>query len=124
MKVTKYVQEKTTTFEFNGPHGAMSGVLGMPFTVIAMAMLCTEKGCPPDLSTFNIMSTIRETQWFNLDSMLVVLGWMAFHFAMAVIAPGKTVFGSTLPDGSKLPYKLNGFSTFLTCISLFAVLIV
>ena len=39
---------------------------------------------------------------------------------MAAFAPGPTVLGSELPDGSKLKYKLNGFTTFLTCISIFA----
>ena len=70
-KVEKYVQKRTTTFEFNGPHGAVSGILGMPFTVVAMAMLCTEEGCPPDLFSFDVMERIRSTAWFDYDSLLV-----------------------------------------------------
>ena len=69
--VKKYTQTKTTKFEFNGPHGVFSVILGLPFTVIALALMCSEKGCPPDLGSLDVMDKIYNTVWFDSESMMV-----------------------------------------------------
>jgi protein-S-isoprenylcysteine O-methyltransferase Ste14 len=39
----------------------------------------------------------------------IVLGWLAFQALLQIYAPGKWVQGTSLPDGSRLKYKINGW---------------
>ena len=42
----------------------------------------------------------------------ILLGWFSWHVVMQIFAPGKWVDGTPLADGTRLPYKLNGWFTF------------
>ena len=67
----KYAQPRTTKFDFNGPHGAITTILGLPFCIDALALLCTENGCPPDLSSMDFNKLVQNPQWFDPEAMLV-----------------------------------------------------
>jgi delta14-sterol reductase len=47
----------------------------------------------------------------TVASVIIVLGWLAFQAALQILAPGKWVEGPTLPDGSRLSYKMNGWAS-------------
>jgi Delta14-sterol reductase len=45
----------------------------------------------------------------TLTSASIVVGWLVFHGLLQIVAPGKWIEGALLPDGSRLPYKMNGW---------------
>ncbi len=55
----------------------------------------------------------------TLHSSAFYLLWFVFQLMIHIFAPGRVVRGSTLADGSTLPYKLNGLFSFLLSIALF-----
>lgn len=57
-------------------------------------------------------------------SVLIFIIWVLYHAIMQFIAPGKTHMGMSLPDGSRLPYKMNGlFSWWFTWAALAAAVL-
>jgi protein-S-isoprenylcysteine O-methyltransferase Ste14 len=49
--------------------------------------------------------------------------WLALHALLYVVAPGKTVEGATLRDGTRLPYKMNGLLAFVVSIATIVALL-
>jgi protein-S-isoprenylcysteine O-methyltransferase Ste14 len=45
----------------------------------------------------------------TFESIAIVVGWLTFQILLQIAAPGKRVYGAVLPDGSRLPYRLNGW---------------
>ena len=43
----------------------------------------------------------------------VYLGWLAFQALLQAFAPGRSVEGAPLEDGTRLRYRMNGRSSFL-----------
>ena len=53
---------------------------------------------------------------------LLYLVWLAIEVFLQASAPGKTVSGRPLSDGTCLPYKMNGLVSFLTTLFIIAAL--
>lgn len=51
------------------------------------------------------------------QSVAFYLGWFAFQAALQAWAPGKIVEGTALPDGRRLPYKMNGPFSFAASLA-------
>ena len=47
----------------------------------------------------------------TVTSALIVAGWLLFQGLLQVAAPGRWSEGAPLPDGSRLKYKMNGWSS-------------
>jgi len=57
----------------------------------------------------------------TFESAWIVAGWFLFQSVLQIAAPGSGVEGTTLPDGSRLRYKMNGwFSWWFTWVCLAA----
>ena len=52
----------------------------------------------------------------SLAGILLFLGWLVFQALLSLYAPGRTVLGEPLEDGTRLAYRVNGFAAM--CISL------
>ncbi|MBW1902884.1 MAG: hypothetical protein JRJ20_14850 [Deltaproteobacteria bacterium] len=55
------------------------------------------------------------------EAALVYLIWFAFQALLYLIAPGKIVEGLPLPDGTRLKYRINGFSSFIITAAVVAL---
>jgi len=97
-------------FEFGGPINVIFMMVGLPVGVWGLYLACNERseGCPrlevPDFSKYS---------FYSHEAMAVVLLWMTWLVVLWVVIPGEWVEGAKLPDGSKLKYKMNGFSSML-----------
>lgn len=59
----------------------------------------------------------------TLEGFGILAGWFLLQVLLQAYAPGKIVYGTPLPDGRRLPYKMNGLFSFWTTMGL-AVLVV
>jgi hypothetical protein len=58
----------------------------------------------------------------TVNSALIIAGWLLFQGLLQVAAPGRWTEGAPLPDGSRLKYKMNGWSSWwFTWICLMAL---
>jgi hypothetical protein len=124
-KIDRPYKPKTTTkFEFFGPHGAFLTILGLPIVVIALCVACDANGCPPSWiwTMDGIFSKLNSLNWFDKSAMSVYVGWILFQFFLAIFAPGRTVNGRPLPDGTILSYRLNAVSSLVASYGLLGVL--
>jgi len=48
------------------------------------------------------------TAYVDLESVMVVTGWIMLQALLAVVPIGFVTFGPTLADGKRLPYRNNG----------------
>ncbi len=48
----------------------------------------------------------------------ILVGWLVLHVVLQLVCPGKVVTGAVLPNGERLPYKLNGLSSFVVSMAL------
>lgn len=114
-----YKQPITKTFEFFGPYGVIACLLGLPTTVILLFQLCTQEFCPPAFTSVPaFLNYLQRSKYFDLEAFSLYVAWVCFHVVLAIIAPGPTVSGSVLPDGKKLSYKINGFSSLVASLFL------
>ncbi|KAJ3273470.1 hypothetical protein HDV01_004390 [Terramyces sp. JEL0728] len=119
-----YHQPKTTNFEFLGPHGSVFTILLLPLTVLSLYVACSADGCPPS-SIYSLRFDSIDLSGLIYDRAAVraYVGWIAFHLALSICVPGKTVEGTVTPDGKRLQYKINGFNSFLVTMSVLAALV-
>lgn len=116
---------KTTHYEFLGPPGAFAISFGVPFITYALYFGCSEAagGCPPSLSldtlSQRVIAAVSDPAWWkslwDTEAALIYLAWYAFCVVAWAILPGDTVEGTTLRNGGKIKYKING--TFPTRVS-------
>ena len=50
-------------------------------------------------------------------------GWFLLQLVLQLYTPGRVVYGSPLPDGTRLPYRMNGLAAFLLTLGLCAGLV-
>ncbi|KAI8909067.1 ergosterol biosynthesis ERG4/ERG24 [Gorgonomyces haynaldii] len=117
-KKSKQKQHVTTTYEFMGPHGTILAILGLPVVVIALYVLCDDTGCPPswwmDLASYQ--QRILSRFLWSWEAAGVYTGWILFHFALAIVLPGKWAKGVVLPTGEQLNYKINGLNALFVSV--------
>jgi len=56
-----------------------------------------------------------------VESALAFTGYLTLLFVLAKVLPGTRQLGVKNPDGSQVPYRLNGFPTYLTIVATAAV---
>lgn len=111
------VNKKTTEKEFGGVLGALSISLGLPALICFLYFCCNEnytvEGVSLDLA--KIKSQALAIDWTN-DIFLNYLNWkfyLSWFFgllALDLVVPGQRLHGTTLVDGTKLEYKINGLN--------------
>jgi delta14-sterol reductase len=56
----------------------------------------------------------------TLTSVLIFAGWFLFQALLQIYAPGKVREGTPLADGSRLSYRMNGWSSFCCTLAVLA----
>ncbi len=113
---------RTKHDEFLGPLGALFITLAVPATTYALYFGCSELngGCPPKIPLETLWPTVLEavnnkSWWISLydpQAAQLYLGWYTFCVAAWLILPGDWVEGTTMRNGQKKQYKINGESLF------------
>ena len=114
---TKSVQlnPRTTSYEFLGPPGALFITLTVPIFTYALYFGCSQPhGCPPNINTIpdQLLLSLSNPEWWkglwDTQAALIYLGWYAFCIVAWVVLPGDRVEGTTLRNGGKKLYTING----------------
>ncbi|KAJ3087182.1 hypothetical protein HK102_011654 [Quaeritorhiza haematococci] len=115
---------KSTEYEFFGPIGCLLFTLMTPGVSLILTALCDDDGCPSPALYTNPLSVLQSvgtkiavatsqvlaSELISFTSpVAVVLGWMAFQYALYLLVPGTWVKGITLRNGDRLDYKINAF---------------
>ena len=112
----------TMHYEFGGPIGAGAITLVLPLVCYFLVYACNEDGCAVvgDVARRGFASLPgfpKSMPLFDAQGALMAIGWMTFTIVAHLVLPGIEKQGVTLPDGSRLTYKLNGFRVFVaTCV--------
>ncbi|KAH9481514.1 Delta(14)-sterol reductase [Psilocybe cubensis] len=116
---------RTTQYEFLGPLGALAISIGIPTVTYLLYFGCSEEtgGCPPQLSSAApIFQSISSLSWWkglwDTEAALIYLAWYAFCVISWAILPGDRINGTTLRNGERKVYKINGLSTFLLALGI------
>ena len=120
-KSTSELNPRTTHYEFAGPLGALFVTISVPFTTYALYYTCSETsgGCPPPLSSLptTFIQAVTSLDWWkslwDTQAFLVYIAWWAFCIVAWFVLPGDWVEGTTMRNGRKLKYKINGTLLFL-----------
>ena len=59
-----------------------------------------------------LLALVRRVPGPNTASVLFLTGWFGLQALLQIYAPGEWVYGQPLRDGSRLPYKMNGWPSF------------
>ena len=116
---------RTQSYEFFGPPGALFITLSVPATTYALYFGCSEHsgGCPPPLATIwpSVKTSLENPEfWKSLwdkDAAVLYLVWYLYCVVCWFVLPGDWVEGTTMRDGRKKQYKINGASTRLSRMS-------
>ena len=96
-------------FEFFGPYlGPLGIMLGLPAVCYALVYACNASGCMHLAPSFTIPGFPAGQRLFTWEALAVYCAWFAAQAALHLLLPGQLRQGVALPDGSRLPYKLNG----------------
>jgi Delta14-sterol reductase len=126
-KTKSDLNPRTTSYEFLGPPGALFITLAVPLTLYGLYFGCSEQsgGCPPpNFSTYpdRISLALSDPQWWkglwDTKATAIYFAWYAFCVVAWAILPGAEIEGSTMRNGQKKKYKINGVcvSTYLPFI--------
>lgn len=106
---------RTLHYEFLGPPGALGISLLVPLFTYFFAFGCDERGCPsmpvgPFLKEgFRQMQTLQfYADLWDTKATIAYLAWYAWCVVCWAVLPGPWIEGSTLRNGEKLWYKING----------------
>jgi Ergosterol biosynthesis ERG4/ERG24 family len=133
-KSTSELSPRTTHYEFGGPLGALFVTLSVPITTYALYYTCSETsgGCPPPLWSLptSFSQAVTSLDWWkslwDTQAFLIYIAWWAFCVVAWFVLPGDWVEGTTMRNGRKLKYKINGmyyfyhvvYSAYSACFSL------
>jgi len=114
--MSKSLNPRTTHYEFLGPPGAFLITIGVPIITYVLHFGCSEVGggCPPPLDTAleRVVHSVSDLNWWkglwDTEASLIYLAWYAFCVVAWAILPGDQVEGTTLRNGKKQLYKING----------------
>lgn len=116
---------KTQHYEFLGPIGALGFVTVLPLLVLFFATCCGPSGYPSqdlvnDWRGFLADLTSREHLLSMLDwkAMAVYLAFVVVLAVFANVLSGDVIPGTTLRNGQRLKYRLNGKPSSHSCQSL------
>jgi Delta14-sterol reductase len=117
-KSPQILNPRTTSYEFLGPPGALFVTLAVPFFSYALYFGCSEgTGCPPNLQTIpdRFVVAVSDPAWWkglwDTQAALIYLAWYMFCVVAWAVLPGDHVEGTTMRNGEKKKYKINGNPT-------------
>lgn len=108
---------KTNTYEFMGPVGTFIMTLFLPLVVFGLYAFCNDTYCslrPP--AAFPCLRSLWKPNAYT-----IVVTWFLFHALIYLSPLGRRVQGSTLRDGSRLRYNINGLHAFIISHILFII---
>lgn len=108
--------EEKRKLEFGGLPGNFAMIFGLPiFTAYLFFAVRFNDGevLPGAYADWNgfveaMMPTGRAAVIYSF--------WLVLQALLQKYAPGRTVFGAPLPDGSRLPYRMNGFFSLIVTL--------
>jgi hypothetical protein len=114
----KELNPKTQHYEFGGPIGAVGMIVCLPILVLFFASCCDATGYPAkafwdDWQSF-LSAKLTKDFLFSLydpSAFVVYVGYVAILAIFYVILPGDNIPGTTLRDGSRYKYRMNGKSS-------------
>ncbi|KAI1426059.1 putative C-14 sterol reductase [Xylaria sp. FL1777] len=120
-------------YEFGGPFGAASIVIGLPLLIYTFAFVCNDiSGCPaPSLlhpSSFDLETFKAEIGWPGFSGLhswevtSVALGYHFFSLLLWRILPAEEVIGTKLPQhGRPLKYRMNSFASTVVHLAILGI---
>ena len=99
---------KVQEFEFFGPHGPLGIILGLPVVCYALVYACNAQGCMHVVPEFSVPGFAPGQAFFSTQALAAYLAWFGLLVVLHLLLPGQRAEGTVLPDGRRLPYKLNG----------------
>lgn len=94
-------------YEFMGPFLGPIGIMAaLPLVCYGLVYACNAQGCL-DIRNMSIPGFPAQSQLISREAFLAIFGWMAFQTILHLTLPGQLVKGVTLPNKTKLTYKLN-----------------
>jgi delta14-sterol reductase/lamin-B receptor len=117
---------KQVHYEFGGPLGAISIIIGLPFAIYLLYYLCPNEPDQPcgdlaflekhaahvGVSVADLLSGRTLSLSQLSDAMVTCATWTAFHAAMYQLIPGPVFDGAQLRTGARLKYPINGHRQF------------
>eukprot|EP00658_Telonema_sp_P-2_P082211 TRINITY_DN8632_c0_g1_i11.p1 TRINITY_DN8632_c0_g1~~TRINITY_DN8632_c0_g1_i11.p1 ORF type:complete len:421 (-),score=99.37 TRINITY_DN8632_c0_g1_i11:241-1503(-) len=101
-------------FEFGGPVGCIGVMAGLPIGIWALYLLCNQHFMLANPITSPLeLPDLTKYSFYSHEAMAVFTGWNLVLALLWVVVPGQWVNGTQLSDGSRLRYKMNGFSSFV-----------
>ncbi|KAI8382992.1 ergosterol biosynthesis ERG4/ERG24 [Blakeslea trispora] len=121
-KPTKQPQElnpKTKHYEFGGPIGALAFVTVLPILVLLFATCCDKTGYPSKAFMEDPLSVISAKlsprsliSLYDRSAFIVYFAFVSMQALFYIILPGDLMPGTQLRDGTRLKYRMNGFTAF------------
>jgi len=115
-------------YEFGGPVGTMLMFAGLPTFLYSLYFLCEGPQCL-ELNASSLSSSVysawAKLSWslfFSWSALAVTFVWFLWFVLLWNWLPGRLVLGAKLPNGSKLPYRLNGFASLISTLLALAFL--
>ena len=116
MATKAHLNPRTTHYEFLGPLGALFITVSVPATTYALYFGCSEHsgGCPPPVATLwpsaklSLQSLDFWKSLWDQQAAVMYLCWYLWCVVCWFILPGDWVEGTTMRDGTKKKYKING----------------
>merc|ERR1711907_367331 len=96
-------------YEFGGPVNVIFMMLGLPIGVWALFLACNANSCAAPVMTQ--LPDLAAYTFYSHEAVAVVGLWFVWLTVLWIIVPGEWVAGCPLSDGSRLQYKMNGFSS-------------
>lgn len=114
---------RTQHYEFLGPPGALGISILVPLFTYFFAFGCDERGCPTmPVGSFLYQGFKQMQSWqfyadlWDTKAATAYLAWYAWCVVCWAILPGRWLEGTTLRNGEKLWYKINGARPFITAL--------
>ena len=97
-------------YEFFGPHVPFLLLFLLPAVLYALIFACNKEGCFSlyPLPIKPAPGFPSGSNLFSLEACVVYSGWFFGLVFLHLLIPGTIAQGTTLRDGSRLSYKLNG----------------
>ena len=108
--------------EFGGVPGNFAMIVGLPiFTAYLFFAVRFNDGqlLPGPASDWHEFVSAMKPTWRAAG---IYAAWLALQAGLQRYAPGRRVLGAELPDGSRLPYRMNGFFSLIATFVVVALL--